>query len=117
MRRPCGQYPLHPRPILGMPHRRTPIRRHDNKPPARPQHPVDLAQCGVEIGHIFEDLNGKNGIELRIAVRWRRDIRGAAFDEPNSAPRCCAAAIWSGLMSIAQTRPIWPTNRAASYVK
>ena len=50
------------------------------KPPARPQHPVDLAQCGVEIGYIFEDLNGKNGIELRIAVGRRRDIRGAAFD-------------------------------------
>ena len=63
-----------------MPHRRTPIRRHDGKPPAGPQHPVDLAQTGVEIGQILEHLHGKNGIKLGVAVWRRRNIAFAAFD-------------------------------------
>ena len=80
MRLPCGQHPLHSRRILGMPHRRTPIRCHDDEPPARPQHPVDLPQAGVEIGQILEHLHGKNGVERSVRVGRRGNIRGAAFD-------------------------------------
>ena len=116
MRLPGGQHPPHPRRILGMPHRRTPIRRHDDGPPARPEHPVNLAQTGVEIGKILEDLHGENGIELGVAIGRSRNIRLATFYQANSAQRCCAAATWSGLMSMAQTRPVGPTNRATSYL-
>src|SRR5215468_1306932 len=77
---PCVKHPPHAWRILGMPHRRTPIRCHDDNSSARPQHPVDLARTGVEFGEIFEHLDGKDGIKLGIAVRRRGDIPSAAFD-------------------------------------
>src|SRR6516164_5385949 len=49
------------------------------RPPARPEHPVNLAQTGVEIGKILEDLHGENGVELGVAIGRSRNIRLATF--------------------------------------
>jgi hypothetical protein len=63
-----------------MPHRRAPIRRHDDEPPADAQHSVDVTQRVVEICQILKRLHRKNDIELGVSIRRRCDIRLPAFD-------------------------------------
>ena len=41
---------------------------------------MDVAQRAVEIRQILQRLNGQNDIKLGVPVRWRCNIRLAAFD-------------------------------------
>jgi hypothetical protein len=67
----------------------------------------------------FQDGGGKVWNRRNLAIGghiglWRRCIRDAGI-QPNPARRTelVLTRPWSRLMSIAQTRPVGPTNRAA----
>ena len=66
----------------GVPEQRRPIRGHVHQAAAGPCDPADLAQCPVDIGDVFENLHGDDGIDRFIGdgqsgeiARVDRDVR------------------------------------------
>ena len=64
------------------------MRRQNDQPPARAQHPLERLEGAVKIGDILQHLHADDCIKLRLPIGRRHGVRVLAFDPPQLGAAC-----------------------------